>query len=156
MSEHPIQGLMATVMQSIKSMVDVNTIVGEPVETPDGTVIIPISKVSFGFAAGGSEFGHPIKPQKEEETSRMFGGGSGAGVSISPVAFLVVGEGNIRLIPMNSNSPVERLLDYFPDVADKFFGLMQNCDKDHNRKEKKAKVYSKEYSSKDSSDDDDE
>lgn len=154
MSEHPIQGLMATVMQSIKSMVDVNTIVGEPVETADGTVIIPISKVSFGFAAGGSEFGHPIKPQKEEETSRMFGGGSGAGVSISPVAFLVVGEGNIRLIPMNSNSPIERLLDYFPDVADKFFSLMQNSDKGQSKKEKKTKVYGKDYSGKETDDDD--
>lgn len=126
MAEHPIQGLMATAMQSIKSMVDVNTIVGEPVETPDGTVIIPISKVSFGFAAGGSEFGEPVKNKSDEEKSRMFGGGSGAGVSIAPVAFLVVGGGNIRLIPMDSNTPIERLLDYIPGVVDKVFTAVEN------------------------------
>jgi sporulation protein YtfJ len=135
MAEHPIQGLMATAMQSIKSMVDVNTIVGEPVETPDGTVIIPISKVSFGFAAGGSEFGEPLKG-KDEDKSRMFGGGSGAGVSISPVAFLVAGADTVRLLPMDSNTPIERLLDYIPDVVDKFYSLIEN----NKTKSQKAKV----------------
>ena len=98
MSEHPIEGLMTTAMSSIQDMIDVNTIIGEPIETSNNIVIIPISKVSFGFAAGGSEFkGKTVadNPKKEQEqpikpTERLpFGGGSGAGVSISPIAFIL-------------------------------------------------------------------
>ena len=94
MSEHPIEGLMTTAMSSIQDMIDVNTIIGEPIETSNNIVIIPISKVSFGFAAGGSEFkGETIdeysKKDKEEEIQYRlpFGGGSGAGVTINPIAF---------------------------------------------------------------------
>lgn len=118
MSEHPIQGLMATAMQSIKEMVDVNTIVGSPVETADGTVIIPISKVSFGFAAGGSEFNTPEKV-KSPNDSNLFGGGSGAGVSIQPVAFMIVGKNQIKLMPVNQDNPIDKLVDYIPDAVDK-------------------------------------
>lgn len=117
MSDHPIDGLMSTAMQNIKEMVDVNTIVGNPVETPDGSVIIPISKVAFGFAAGGSDFG---KKQYENEASAMFGGGSGGGVSIAPVAFMVVGQGQIKLLPVEqSATPVEKILDMVPGILDK-------------------------------------
>lgn len=126
MAEHPISGLMSTAMESIKDMVDVNTIVGDSVETADGTVIIPISKVSFGFAAGGSEFGDGKKETKDELGSKNFGGGSGAGVSIHPVAFMVVGNGNIRLIPVDSNTPVERALDFVPDIIDKIYNALEN------------------------------
>ena len=112
---HPIEGIMQTAMQSIKEMVDVETIVGDAVETPDGTVIIPISKVSFGFAAGGSEFG-----KKNGEEQAMFGGGSGGGVSISPVAFMVVGQNQIKLLPVASNSSsVDRIIDAVPGVIEK-------------------------------------
>lgn len=97
MSEHPIEGLMVTAMNSIQDMVDVNTIIGEPIETSNNIVIIPISKVSFGFAAGGSEFkGETIDEYKKRDKEEAiqyklpFGGGSGAGVTINPVAFLVV------------------------------------------------------------------
>ena len=126
MSEHPIQGLMITAMNSIKDMVDVNTIIGEPIETTNNVVIIPISKVTFGFAAGGSEFkGETIdeysKKDKEEAIQYRlpFGGGSGAGVNISPVAFLVIQENNIRLLPVNYASAIDKLLDYVPDLMDK-------------------------------------
>lgn len=126
MSEHPIQGLMITAMNSIQEMVDVNTIIGEPIETTNNVVIIPISKVSFGFAAGGSEFkGETIdeysKKDKEEAIQYRlpFGGGSGAGVNISPVAFLVIQENNIRLLPINYTSAIDKLLDYVPDLMDK-------------------------------------
>jgi len=126
MSEHPIQGLMITAMNSIQDMVDVNTIIGEPIETTNNVVIIPISKVTFGFAAGGSEFkGETIdeysKKDKEEEIQYRlpFGGGSGAGVNISPVAFLVIQENNIRLLPVNYTSAIDKLLDYVPDLMDK-------------------------------------
>ena len=112
MGNHPIDNLMSTAMQNIKEMVDVDTIVGAPVETPDGSVIIPISRVGFGFAAGGSEFG-----KKENESEAMFGGG---GVSISPVAFMVVGQGQIKLLPIEqSGNPVDKILDMIPGIVDK-------------------------------------
>ena len=115
MGNHPIDGLMSTAMQNIKEMVDVDTIVGAPVEAPDGSVIIPISRVGFGFAAGGSEFG-----KKENETEAMFGGGSGGGVSISPVAFMVVGQGQIKLLPIEqASNPVDKVLDMIPGIVDK-------------------------------------
>lgn len=115
MGNHPIDNLMSTAMQNIKEMVDVDTIVGAPVETPDGSVIIPISRVGFGFAAGGSEFG-----KKENESEAMFGGGSGGGVSISPVAFMVVGQGQIKLLPIEqSGNPVDKILDMIPGIMDK-------------------------------------
>ena len=106
MAEHPIQGLMQTAMENIKEMVDVNTIVGDPVETPDGSIILPISKVGFGFAAGGSEFkiekdnnGNGQSKAGEHATVALpFGGGSGGGVSITPIAFLVVGVGVVVLM----------------------------------------------------------
>lgn len=116
MSEHPINGLMQTAMQSIKDMVDVNTIVGEPVESKDGTVIIPISKVSFGFGAGGSDFGQ----KNVANSDANFGGGSGGGASIEPVAFMVVGQEQIKLMPIEKNtSPVEDIIDSVPTLLDK-------------------------------------
>ena len=123
MSEHPIESLMMTAMSSIQDMVDVNTIIGEPIETANGITIIPISKVCFGFAAGGSEFrGETIKEynkkDKDEEIEYKlpFGGGAGAGVSISPVAFLVVQGGNVKLMPVDHDSCIDKLLDYVPDL----------------------------------------
>ena len=135
MGNHPIDGLMSTAMQNIKEMVDVDTIVGAPVESPDGTVIIPISRVAFGFAAGGSEFG-----KKENEADAMFGGGSGGGVSISPVAFMVVGQNQIKLLPVSvSDSPVERILDAVPGVIDKINGKL-NKKKPEKENKKEADV----------------
>lgn len=126
MSEHPIESLMLTAMSSIQDMVDVNTIIGEPIETLDGITIIPISKVCFGFAAGGSEFsGETIKEynkkDKDEEIEYKlpFGGGAGAGVSINPVAFLVVQNGNVKLMPVDHDSCIDKLLDYIPDLMQK-------------------------------------
>lgn len=126
MSEHPIDGLMETAMNSIKDMVDVNTIIGDPIETSNGMVIIPISKVSFGFAAGGSEFkGETIdeykKREKEEEVQYRlpFGGGSGAGISINPVAFVIVLKDSIKILPIEHNSAIDKLMDYVPDLMEK-------------------------------------
>lgn len=127
MSEHPIEGLMRTAMNSIQDMVDVNTIIGEPIETPSDIMIIPISKVCFGFAAGGSEFNAGTlneykKKEKEEEMQYKlpFGGGSGAAVSINPVAFLVINNENIKLMPINYTSTIDKLIDYIPEVVNKF------------------------------------
>jgi sporulation protein YtfJ len=119
MSEHPIQGLMKTAMESIKEMVDVNTVVGDAVETPDGTVIIPISRVGFGFAAGGGEF--EVEGAQNNE-SLPFAGGSGAGVSVRPMGFLVVGQGQVRLLPVDGNAVYDRLVDVIPQIIDKVMG----------------------------------
>ena len=107
-------------------MVDVNPIIGEPIESVDGMTIIPISKVSFGFAAGGSEFttetmeGYSKKDEEELVQYRLpFGGGAGAGASIKPVAFLVIQNGNVRLLPMEHTSCIDRLIDYVPDLIEK-------------------------------------
>jgi len=118
---HPIDGLMASAMNSIKEMVDVNTIIGSPVNIPDGTVIIPISKVSFGFAAGGSEFAG-----KKDEKQLPFGGGSGAGVTINPVGFLVVGNGTVKFISVDQQSATDKLVDYVPEALDKIQGMINN------------------------------
>ena len=148
MSEHPIEGLMTTAMNSIQDMIDVNTIIGEPIETSNNIVIIPISKVSFGFAAGGSEFkGETIdeykKVDKEEAIQYRlpFGGGSGAGVTINPVAFLVITQDNVRLMPVNHSSCVDRLLDYMPDVIEKANNIMNKHMQ--NKKEQTDKIVEK-------------
>ena len=145
MSEHPIEGLMTTAMNSIQDMIDVNTIIGEPIETSNNVVIIPISKVSFGFAAGGSEFkGETIdeykKVDKEENIQYKlpFGGGSGAGVTINPIAFLVITQENVRLMPVNHSSSLDRLLDYMPDLMEKTNQMMNRCIQ--NRKEETEKI----------------
>ena len=123
---NPIESLMESAIGNIKAMVDVDTIVGEPVTTAEGTVIIPVSTVSFGFGAGGSEFsGETLKEynkkneDEEIEYKLPFGGGAGAGVSIHPVAFLVVQDNNVKLMPVDHDSCIDKLLDYVPDLMQK-------------------------------------
>ena len=112
--EHPIGSLMNITMEKIKEMIDVNTIVGTPITSPDGTLIIPVSKVSYGFASGGSDL-----PTKKENKD-CFGGGSGAGVTIQPVAFLTVYQGDVRLIPVDGNkSAIDGIVNMIPDVITK-------------------------------------
>ena len=142
--QHPIEGLMVTAMNSIQDMIDVNTIIGEPIETSNNIIIIPISKVSFGFAAGGSEFkGETVdeytKKDKEEAIQYRlpFGGGSGAGVSINPIAFLVIQPNNVKLMPVNHSSSLDKLLDYMPDFMEKANNMMNRCvqtKKEHTQK----------------------
>ncbi|HHT16375.1 MAG TPA: sporulation protein YtfJ [Papillibacter sp.] len=120
MDKHPIGDLMETTMQKIREMVDVNTIIGTPIVTADGISLIPVSKVSFGFASGGTDF--KTKSQKESPSQgNSFGGGSGAGVNIVPVAFLVVKDGNVRLINITppANTTVDRVIELVPEVIDK-------------------------------------
>ena len=143
MSEHPIEGLMTTAMNSIQDMIDVNTIIGEPIETSNNIVIIPISKVSFGFAAGGSEFkGETVdeyrKREKEEEVQYRlpFGGGLGAGVTINPIAFLVIQGESVKLMPVNYSSSIDKLLDYIPDLLDKTNNMINKCMQKAKDKEK--------------------
>ena len=126
MEKHPIEGLMLTAMDSIKDMIDVNTIIGKPMQIQEDISIIPVSKVSFGFAAGGSEFkGESIedynKREDEENISyrNPFGGGSGAGVSIKPVAFIIVQGQTVKLLPVEHSCTIDRILDYMPELCEK-------------------------------------
>lgn len=118
--EHPIGSLMDTTMEKIKEMIDVNTIIGEPITSPDGTLIIPVSKVSYGFAAGGSDL-----PTKKENKD-CFGGGSGAGVTIQPVAFLTVYQGDVRLVSVDrEEGTADKLVNMIPDVLKKIKGVFK-------------------------------
>ena len=148
MENHPIEGLMLTAMNSIENMIDVNTIIGEPIETANNIVIIPVSKVAFGFAAGGSEFkGETIdeynKKDKDENVQYRlpFGGGSGAGVSINPIAFLVVENEKVRLLPINHSSCIDKLLDYVPDLFEKIAKTKDklNCSEENMNCESETK-----------------
>ena len=125
MAEHGVNGLMAETMEKIRSMVDVNTIIGDPIVTHDGTTLIPISKVTFGFGSGGSDF----KPRNSSDTAPLcFGGGGGAGVSISPVAFLIVSEGNARILPVNmpTDNSTDRLIEMIPDAVNGIQNFVSN------------------------------
>ena len=135
MAEHPIEGLMKTAMENIKEMVDVNTVVGDPVESPDGTVIIPISRVSCGFAAGGGEIEASGGEGKDgqEQQSPFFGGGSGGGVSVQPVGFLVVGNGSVRLLPVDNNVIADRIIDMAPQLLSQLQDIF-------SRKETRSRV----------------
>lgn len=116
--EHPIDNMMQTTMESIRDMVDVNTVVGSPVLTGGGSTIIPISKVSFGFIAGGGEYAGDDKHGRESVDKYPFAGGSGAGVSVQPVGFLVVGEGTVKMLPAQFGGAAERIVDMLPQMIE--------------------------------------
>ncbi|WBY64639.1 GerW family sporulation protein [Thermocaproicibacter melissae] len=126
MSEHPIEGMMDTTLEKIKQMVDVNSVIGDPITAPDGTVIIPVSKVNYGFASGGSDL--PVKTSEKQ----FFGGGTGAGVTITPVAFLVVSNGDIRLMRVELGStPVDRIIDQAPELINRISSMVGKKKKDN-------------------------
>ena len=120
MSDHPIEGMMNTTLEKIKQMVDVNTVVGDPITSPDGTIIIPVSKVAYGFASGGSDF-----PSKTQTAKDFFGGGAGAGISITPIGFLTISEGNVRMVSIEPcTNSADRVINMIPDVVDKVSGIL--------------------------------
>ena len=119
MAEHPIEGMMGVTMEKIRQLVDANTIIGEPI-TVDGATIIPISRVTFGFASGGTDFDGKNAANKD-----LFGGGSGAGVNIQPVAFLVVKDGCVRTIQLSDGAnTVDRALTMIPELVEKVSALI--------------------------------
>lgn len=123
MAEHPIEGLMNSAMQKLRELVDVNTIIGDPITTPDGILIIPISRVAFGFGSGGSDW--PTQNPKE-----TFGGGSGGGVSITPIGFLIVSGGEVKLLQLAAQGNTgDRLINMVPDLVDKVASLFSKEDK---------------------------
>ena len=152
MGSHPIENLMTNAMNSIKDMVDVNTIIGDAIQVGNGTVIIPLSKVTFGFASGGTEFSTKIKECRKdklnEEEKLPFGGGSGAGVTINPVSFLVVQNDTVKLMPVTHKGNVDKLLDYIPDIMEKADTILTKIiDKKADNTQCKMK-YNKEFKTK--------
>lgn len=137
MQQHPIDTMMQTTMEHIRSMVDVNTVIGSPVTGSKGTTIIPISKVSFGFVAGGGEYLVDDHRSRAAITSENypFAGGTGAGVSVQPVGFLVVGEDSVKVLPAQSNSAMERVVELLPQLMEEF---AQNEEKQGKSKGKKV------------------
>lgn len=156
MSDHPIQGLMTTAMESLKEMIDVNTIIGDPVETPDGSVILTVSKVGFGFAAGGSEFvlesskggsgGSGGSGGQSGGAQHPFGGGSGGGVSITPIAFLIVNSKGVKMLHLDENTHLyEKILDLAPQAVEKIQQMLskkdQNSQDSSQNKDQKQNDY---------------
>lgn len=125
MAEHPIQGLMNVTMDKIRQMADSNTIIGKPIKTDDGTTILPVSRISFGFASAGTDFDGKNAANKD-----LFGGGSGAGFNIQPVAFLVVKDGCVRTIQLSDGSnTIDRALTMLPELVDKVSALLKKEEK---------------------------
>ena len=110
---HKVEGLMGVSVEKIRELVDANTVIGTPITLEDGVTLIPVSKVSYGFASGGTDL-----PNKS--ASDLFGGGAGAGIQITPVAFLTVKNGEINLLPVVSRpDSMDRLVSMVPDLVDK-------------------------------------
>jgi len=130
-SEQQVENLIKSTMENLKSMVDVNTVIGTGVETKDGSYIIPVSKLSFGFASGGSEYS--CQEHHTSSTVFPFGGGSGAGVSVKPVAFLVVKEDGVRMLPVDQDTTYDRIVDTVPQILDIVKSLIKDmCKKNKN------------------------
>lgn len=123
MKEHPLNDLMSATMEKIRTMVDVNTVVGTPIQTGEVT-ILPVSRASFGFASGGSDFA--TKNQKPGEEN-SFGGGSGAGVKIDPIAFLIVRGDSVKLLPVlpAPGGAIDRAVDMVPELVDKITAFIE-------------------------------
>ena len=114
-----VQNLMGVTMDKVRDMADPKAIIGDPIYTPDGTMIIPVSRVTYGFASGGSDL--PTKQPKDS-----FAGGGGAGITMEPVAFLVIKDGNVRVMQINPHvGTVDKLVDTVPDVIDKVTGIVK-------------------------------
>lgn len=119
MAEHPIQGLMGVTIDKIREMVDTSTIIGDPIRVDAATTIIPVSRVTFGFASGGSD----VAPKSEKQ---MFGGGTGAGVSVTPVAFLVISGGNVRTVQLIEKvTAVDNAIAALPELVDKITAMVK-------------------------------
>lgn len=120
--QHPISEFTESALSSLRSLVDVNTVIGDAITTADGTVIIPVSKVSFGYGSGGSDL--PV--QKPD----VFAGGTGGGVTISPIAFLIIRGGNVELLHMQTaDNTADRIVNTVPAVIDKIMGFIPQKEK---------------------------
>lgn len=124
MSENQVNNILDVTMQKVKEMVDVNTVVGDPIVTPDGTTLVPVSRVSYGLASGGSDL-----PSKSAPQQGLFAGGSGVGVTIYPIAFISINDGNAKLLQIEPYyNSIDRVIDRAPDVVDKIASLFKKDD----------------------------
>ena len=128
--EQPVENLMRSTMENLRDMIDANTVIGEPIETKDGTYIIPVSKLSFGFVSAGSEFSS--SKNESDEKSFPFGGGSGSGVSLKPITFLVIKDDIVRLMHVEHETTYDKLADNIPQVLD----MIKNFINDFSSKKK--------------------
>ena len=126
-SNHQVENLMKSTMENLRNMIDVNTVVGDTVKMNNGNCIIPISKVTFGFASGGSDFA--LNNENYKDGDYPFGGGTGAGVSVKPVAFLVVRDESVRLLPVEQDTTYDRIVDTVPQVLEILKDFIKNKDK---------------------------
>ena len=119
-----LPNMLNDTITKIREMVDVNSVIGEPITTPDGITIIPVSKVSVGFGGGGSDF----VSKNVNHQENPFGGGVGAGVKVTPIAFLVIKEGNVRMLPVATpaNTTADRIVEMVPDTLDKIAAFVDN------------------------------
>ncbi len=131
---HPIETIMRTTMEQLRQMSDVSTIVGDPIIAADGTMIVPISKISTGFVSGGGEYnkGESIHKRKEdmevvEDVRHPFAGASAAGISLTPMAFLVVGNGCVKVLPAECGSTVDRIVEMTPRVMEEIQKFVEKC-----------------------------
>lgn len=115
-----LPNMLESAMQKIREMVDVNSVIGQPITTPDGLTIIPVSKVSVGFGGGGSDFA-------SKTGENPFGGGVGGGVKVTPICFLVVKDGNVRIMPVAepANTTADRIVEMIPDTIDKLAAALE-------------------------------
>lgn len=120
-----LPNMLETTIQKIKEMVDVNSVIGQPIQTPDGVTIIPVSKVSVGFGGGGSDF-------VNKNGNEPFGGGAGGGVKVTPLCFLIVKDGNVRMmsVPEPANSTADRVVEMIPDTLDKLSAYLDSKKKE--------------------------
>ena len=121
---HNLPNMLENTIAKIREMVDVNSVIGDPITTPDGTTIIPVSKVSVGFGGGGSDY----VSKNANKQENPFGGGAGGGVKVTPVAFLIVKDGNVRMLPVATpaNTTADRLVEQIPDALDKFAAFLDS------------------------------
>ena len=122
----PIESIMTTTMENIRDMVDVNTVIGDPVNTPDGSTVIPISRVSFGFVAGGGEYAVG-ETAAEPDTQLPFAGGTGAGVTVQPMGFLFIGQDQVRLLPAQPYAPIDRVIELMPQALCEIKNALCTC-----------------------------
>lgn len=118
---HPLPDMIGTTMEKLQTLVDTNTVVGDPIVTADGTTVIPITKVSYGVAGGGTDF-----TTKTQKGANPFGGGAGASVTLTPVSFLIIKDGVTRMIPVAepASTTVDRLIEKAPEFADRLMSLL--------------------------------
>lgn len=130
MDKHPIESIMTTTMENIRDMIDVNTIIGDAIPTADGCTVIPISRVSFGFVAGGGEYTVPCHNRSDAaqtEKDLPFAGGTGAGVTVQPLGFLVTGPDQVRLLPAQPYAPIDRVIELMPQAMCEIKNALCSC-----------------------------